>query len=139
MVASDAAESHPDSGELTRLVHGSLEKSRAKDAIKHLLRGCAQCAAQVAPEAELLLPHKTSRSAPPIGDGTEYEPPIERAFDKARRHWHALMTGEALPESELASVPGEPAAWADIYNLIDIAVLKACFTEAKRIQRALVP
>ena len=49
------------------------------------------------------------------------------------------MTGEALPESELASVPGKPAAWADVHNLIDIAVLKGCFTEAKRIQRALVP
>lgn len=136
MLASDAAESHPDSGELASLVHGSLDKSRAKDAIKHLLRGCAQCAAKVAPEAELLLPQKTP---PPLGDGTEYESPIERAFDKARLHWHALVTGEALPESELASVPGEPAAWADVYKLIDIAVLEGCFAEAKRVQRALVP
>ena len=81
--ASDAAESHPDSGELAGLVHGSLEKSQAKDTIKHLLRGCALCAAQVAPEAELLLPlpHKTPRPAPPVSDGTEYEPPIERAFE----------------------------------------------------------
>lgn len=106
MVVSDPTESHPDSGELASLAYGSLEKQKAKGVIKHLLRGCTRCAVQVAPEAELLLPQRSRR---PIGDGTEYEPPIERAFDKARLHWRSLVTGQELVEEPAQE--GGPAPW----------------------------
>jgi tetratricopeptide (TPR) repeat protein len=146
MVASDPAESHPDSGKLAILVYGNLEKRQAKDVIKHLLRGCPQCAREVAPEAELLLPQNAPR---PAGDGGEYESPIERAFDKARLHWRSLKTGQTLAESEAVALSGAPpwaegerrsqalllASWKQRYNdpaaMVALASLAAAEAEAK--------
>jgi tetratricopeptide (TPR) repeat protein len=108
MVGKSVPEEHPEAVELAEFIRGKLDEPKARFVVKHLLLGCPGCGAMVEPEARLLLPGHALR---PPSDGAEYEPPIDRAFKTAERHWQALQSGQRLAETDLALPEELPAPW----------------------------
>jgi tetratricopeptide (TPR) repeat protein len=79
---------HPTATELEGLVRGDLSREQARLVVRHLLRGCESCVAQIGPYASMLLAGPAVRQAEPAA--------------------------QASPASSLADAPGDSSGAAPV-------------------------
>jgi tetratricopeptide (TPR) repeat protein len=94
----ERGERHPSAAELERFLLGELSPRQAAPIVAHLLTGCPQCRAGMAPLASLVLSPAPMPLAPepaPRSD-SEYDFPMFKAFAAARQY-AATVTRESSP------------------------------------------
>jgi tetratricopeptide (TPR) repeat protein len=115
---------HPTATELEGLVRGDLSREQARLVVRHLLRGCESCVAQIAPYASMLLagpaaaghaepdaqtsPSTSHADAPGDSAGAA---PVRRSASSPRSGRRLVSPAAAAPAPTSAPVP--PAAVAE--------------------------
>jgi tetratricopeptide (TPR) repeat protein len=109
---------HPTATELEGLVRGDLGRKQARLVVRHLLRGCESCVAQIAPYASMLLagPAATRRvehdaqatPADPAGDAI-----LASLSGASARFRHVVASSGAASGPGAAAVSSSPEALAE--------------------------
>ncbi|MFY9822720.1 MAG: hypothetical protein WAM82_15145 [Thermoanaerobaculia bacterium] len=72
---------HLTAGQAERFLRGELTRAKAKEVLRHLLKGCETCAERLGPLLPLVLaPERTCQEAPIKAPGSHYDAPIARAL-----------------------------------------------------------
>src|ERR1700732_116312 len=113
---------HPTATELESLVRGDLSREQARLVVRHLLRGCESCVAQIAPYASMLLAAPAAaRHAEPDARATPADAPDHSPGDspatspgtaKVRRSAAAPRSGRRFVSPSGAPAAREAAAAA---------------------------
>ncbi|MFY9824437.1 MAG: hypothetical protein WAM82_23880 [Thermoanaerobaculia bacterium] len=76
---------HLTAGQAERFLRGELSRPQAREALRHLLKGCEKCAGRLGPLLPLVLaPERAAHEmAPAEGAGSCYDAPIARALASA--------------------------------------------------------
>ena len=130
---------HPTPSELDGFMRGSLPPERMAAVIAHLLPGCVECHARLAPIAEWLLAGAGEEQEPPLAEAgpaiadleptAEHEAAIDRAMTAALQHARLLdREREATPGNLAplvaalsAGIPGAAATWPLCERLLERA------------------
>jgi tetratricopeptide (TPR) repeat protein len=102
---------HPTPAALEAFLRGALSIGETKLVITHLLTGCAQCRKEMEPLAQVLFFPGRAEAA---GNGAEYDFPIFRAINQARRlaaepeQAEAVALPSALPPAQEAPMGVAP-------------------------------
>ena len=140
---NDAVTKHPDTRSLERFMKGTLPREEARDVVRHLLSGCAECRQVTgawwprelvrAPETAKVVAIDARGRTPDPSRRQDYEPMFgrvaetlaqrERDFAREREQAPALRAElAALPEEErLQAAASEPRfqVWALVESLLD--------------------
>jgi len=100
---------HPTPSALEAFLRGALSIGETKLVITHLLTGCGQCRKAMEPLAQVLF---FPGRAEPEGNGAEYDFPIFRAINQARRQTELERTETAAPAAPLADTQVQPVGVA---------------------------
>jgi tetratricopeptide (TPR) repeat protein len=110
---------HPTATELEGLVRGDLSREQARLVVRHLLRGCESCVAQIAPYASMLLaapaaaghaePDAQASPADSLGDSPGVAK-VRRSAVAPRSGRRLVSPGDAPAAREAAAVPAPPSA-----------------------------
>jgi tetratricopeptide (TPR) repeat protein len=105
MAEGDCDAHHPSPGELERFLLGELSPHQAAPLIAHLVRGCGQCQARMAPLATTIL--SAGNTAPEPASVENYDFPLFKAFANARRYAETMARerAEVVHEPILKEVP----------------------------------
>jgi tetratricopeptide (TPR) repeat protein len=99
-------ENHPTPGALEAFLRGALSIGETKLVIAHLLGGCSQCRQAMEPAAQsLFFPGREEAD----GNGAEYDFPIFRAINQARRHSAERERFESAPTEAPAAPASKPS------------------------------
>ncbi|HEV7516683.1 MAG TPA: hypothetical protein VGR07_10320, partial [Thermoanaerobaculia bacterium] len=103
-------EDHPTPAALEAFLRGALSIGEIKLVVAHLLGGCSRCRQAMESSAQaLFFPGRTE----PAGNGAEYDFPIFRAINQARRHAAEPERSQSiLPPAFQAKVQEEPVGVA---------------------------
>src|SRR6185369_1439147 len=109
-MGGDDVEDHPTPAALEAFLRGALSIGESKLVIAHLLSGCSRCRQAMESSAQaLFFPGR----AEPEGNGAEYDFPIFRAINQARRQPPELQRSESiLSPTAAAKVQAEPVGVA---------------------------
>ena len=109
MRSSEPEAPHPARRQLVDFLTGELEKDERASVLRHLLGGCDDCRATLAPYAEALDCPEALDTAEPLTDGSEYEFYIARAAAPFRRELKSqAMLREALKTSLAPATQDRP-------------------------------
>lgn len=111
---------HPTATELEGLVRGDLSREKARLVVRHLLRGCESCVAQIAPYASMLLagPVAATRHAEPDVEASAAADaradssgaaPAGGSASSPRSGRRLVSPAGALPASKASEAPASPA------------------------------
>jgi tetratricopeptide (TPR) repeat protein len=109
---------HPTATELEGLVRGDLSREQARLVVRHLLRGCESCVAQIAPYASMLLAaraaagHAEPDAQASPADAPDHSPGDSPGAAKVRRSAAAPRSGRRFISPSGAPAAREAAAAA---------------------------
>jgi len=113
---------HPTPSALEAFLRGALSIGETKLVITHLLGGCSQCRKAMEPLAQVLFfPGRVEAD----GNGAEYDFPIFRAINQARRQTELERTEAELPSRSLPRPQEEPVGVAP-HILSGLRSLEGC-------------
>src|SRR3954452_21975648 len=92
----ERGERHPSAAELERFLLGELSPRQAAPIIAHLLTGCQQCRAGMAPLASVVFAASPVPPDPAPSSDAEYDFPMFKAFAAARQY-AATVARESSP------------------------------------------
>jgi len=97
----ERGERHPSAAELEQFLLGEMSPRQAAPIISHLLSGCQQCRAGMAPLASVVF--ATGPLAPEMepNSGSEYDFPIFKALASARRYASNLVSEAPAPHPRI--------------------------------------
>src|SRR5260370_35004238 len=108
---------HPTATELEGLVRGDLSREQARVVVRHLLRGCESCIAQIGPYASMMLAgpvaarhaEHDARATPadPAGDAAPASPSASAARSGRRPVAAPAMTAAPAPPPEALAEPDQ--------------------------------
>ena len=100
----ERGERHPSAAELERFLLGEMSPSEAAPIISHLLSGCQQCRAGMAPLASVVF--ATAPLAQEMEPNSEYDFPMFKAFAAARQYAATVEHEKVLGQQN--AVPSLP-------------------------------
>lgn len=129
---------HPTATELEGLVRGDLSREQARLVVRHLLRGCESCVAQIAPYASMLLAAPAAaRHAEPDAQASPAESPGEavpsRRSASAPRSGRRFVSPSGAPAARgaaAAPAPPSPAAPPEAAGEPDRTLLEHAYDRA---------
>src|SRR5689334_5005487 len=105
---------HPTATELEGLVRGDLSREQARSVVRHLLRGCESCIAQIAPYASMLIAGPApARHAGHAARGARAAAAASPSVSAPRSGGRLVSPAAAPAVPAAASTPAPPEAAAE--------------------------